>query len=114
MVSDYKELNEKVNIAIAEFGKENKVITKGFMQMHQTMDSDEALSPKVKELIALAIGVADRCEGCIAYHTKRAFDCGASRAELIEAVGVSVFMGGGPALVYASMALQAINDFDKS
>ena len=113
MESSYVELNKKLNELITDFGKENAGITKGFMQMHKTMEKETALSPKMKELIALAIGVASRCDGCIAFHTKLALEHGATRDEIIEAIGVSVFMGGGPALVYASLALKALNDFEE-
>lgn len=113
MESNYVELNKQLSALIAEFGKENAGITKGFMQMHKTMEDKEGvLSPKMKELMALSIGIAARCEGCIAFHTPKALEYGATRAEFIEAIGVSVFMGGGPALVYASMALKALNDFE--
>lgn len=113
MESSYVELNEKLYALIADFGKENAGITKGFMQMHKTMEEETALSPKMKELMALSIGVASKCDGCIAFHMKLALEHGASRAEIIDSIGVSVFMGGGPALVYASLALKALNDFDK-
>ena len=85
---------------------------RGFMQMHKTLDSEGGLSPKIKELMAIAIAVVRQCEGCIAYHINRALNCGATHTEITETIGVSVFMGGGPALVYASMALKALKDFE--
>ena len=113
MESNYKELNKKINALVAEFGKENAGILKGFMQMHHTMKTKGALDQKTKELMALAIGVAIRCDGCIASHIQQALEYGASRTEIIETIGVAVYMGGGPALVYASLALKALNDFEE-
>ena len=112
MESNYKELDRQLNSLLAEFGKENQDIMRGFMQMHKTLDSEGALSPKTKELIAIAIAVVSQCEGCIAYHINRALNCGATHTEITETIGVSVFMGGGPSLVYASMALKALKDFE--
>ncbi len=112
MEKNYKELNERINSLLAEFGKENQGIMRGFMQMHKTMDNSGTLSPKTKELMAIAISVVKQCEGCIAYHINRALKCGATRSEITETIGVSVFMGGGPSLVYASIALKALGDFE--
>ncbi len=62
---------------------------------------------KNKELIALAIGVTQRCSGCIGFHTKALQKLGATRQELEEMLGIAVYMGGGPALMYAAETLDA-------
>jgi AhpD family alkylhydroperoxidase len=72
---------------------------------------DGALSAKTKELIALAIGIAARCDGCIAYHARAAVDKGVTRAEAVEMMEVAIQMGGGPSSVYAGQALQAFDAF---
>jgi AhpD family alkylhydroperoxidase len=84
---------------------------KGFAQMGKATYTDGALSAKVKELIALSIGVSLRCDGCIAAHTKSAMDHGASREEIAEAVATAIHMGGGPSMVYAGEALRAYDQF---
>ena len=58
-------------------------------------------------LIALAIGVSQHCSGCIGFHVKALLKLGATRAELEEMLAVSVYMGGGPSLMYAAEALKA-------
>jgi AhpD family alkylhydroperoxidase len=83
----------------------------GFGQIHKAAMSDGELPTKTKELIALAIGVTSRCEGCIALHTYDALKAGATPAEVHEALGVAIMMGGGPAAVYASEALEAVEQF---
>ncbi len=65
----------------------------------------------MKELIALAIGISVRCDGCISYHVHDALEAGASREEIVETIGVSILMGGGPDVVYSSQALKALNEF---
>ena len=67
--------------------------------------------PKTKELIALAIGVAVRCDDCIAFHVKAAVDHGASREEILETLGMAIYMGAGPSAMYASHALGAYTQF---
>ena len=84
----------------------------GFGQLHRHAVADGALSTKVKELIALGIGIAARCDGCIAYHVHDALKAGATRKEIIEAIGVAILMGGGPAAVYGAEAFEALNQFE--
>jgi AhpD family alkylhydroperoxidase len=69
--------------------------------------AEGAVSAKHKELIALAIGISQRCSGCIGFHTKALVRLGCSRAELEEMLAVCVYMGGGPSLMYAAEALAA-------
>ncbi|MHB1101923.1 MAG: carboxymuconolactone decarboxylase family protein [Devosia sp.] len=81
----------------------------GFRALAQGAIKAGALDPKMKELIALAIGVSSRCEGCLAYHAKAAAAYGATREEVAEAIGVAVYMGGGPSAIYGSEALAAFD-----
>lgn len=84
---------------------------KGFAAMHAAAYAEGTLSPKVKELIALAIAVADRCDGCIASHARGAVRCGATPEEVAEMLAVTIAMGGGPATVYAPRAWEAYLEF---
>jgi AhpD family alkylhydroperoxidase len=70
-----------------------------------------ALSTKTKELIALGISVATRCEGCIAFHAEAAVRQGASREEVLETMGMAIYMGAGPSVMYAAQALEAFDQF---
>jgi AhpD family alkylhydroperoxidase len=70
-----------------------------------------ALDTKTKELMALAIGVAARCDGCIAFHTYDALRAGATEAEILEVLGVAVLMGGGPSVMYATHVIEAMQEF---
>ncbi|MPM56953.1 hypothetical protein SDC9_103770 [bioreactor metagenome] len=70
-----------------------------------------ALDAKTKELIALAIGVATRCDGCIGFHAKALARLGATKAEVHETLGVAVYMGGGPSAMYAANAGAAFDEF---
>jgi AhpD family alkylhydroperoxidase len=65
------------------------------------------VSTKHKELIALAIGITQHCSGCIGFHVKALLKLGCTRQELEEMLSVCVYMGGGPALMYAAEALKA-------
>ncbi|AKJ63339.1 carboxymuconolactone decarboxylase family protein [Kiritimatiella glycovorans] len=77
-------------------------------QLHKALMTEGALSEKQKELIALAIGVAVRCEPCIYLHTRDCLKAGASREEIMEAAQTAVMMQGGPAFTYLPKVLHAL------
>ncbi|MEN9206923.1 MAG: carboxymuconolactone decarboxylase family protein [Gloeomargarita sp. GMQP_bins_44] len=81
---------------------------KGFYALSRAATTPGALDTKTKELIALAIAVALRCDGCIGFHTRAVLQAGATPQEIMEALGVAVLMGGGPVLMYAAHALDAL------
>jgi AhpD family alkylhydroperoxidase len=81
------------------------------MAMHKAAMEEGALEVKVKEMMALSISIASRCDGCIASHAKAALRAGATREELIETINVALMMGGGPAVIYGTQALSAVDEF---
>jgi AhpD family alkylhydroperoxidase len=84
-------------------------VMKAFSGMAQAALQTKALDTKTKELIALAIGVVVRCDDCIAFHAKAALEQGASREQVMEALGMAIYMGAGPAVMYASHAIEAFD-----
>ncbi len=84
-------------------------ITRAFGGMFQKLMGEGALSAREKELIALAIGMAVRCEACIYAHTEKAVNAGATREQLLELAGVLVTMQGGPGYVYVPKLLDALD-----
>ena len=75
------------------------------------MDSDGELSPKIRELIALAIAISKQCDGCVASHARGAARRGATAQEVAETVGVAIMMNGGPATVWGPRAYAAFQEF---
>jgi len=85
----------------------------GFSAMAGAATKPGALDTKTKELMALAIGVATRCDGCIGFHMEALVKLGATREEVEETVGMAVYMGGGPALMYGADAMLAFDQFSE-
>lgn len=83
-----------------------------FSQLHAGGASPGVLDAKTKELIALAIAVTVRCDGCIAFHTHDALKAGATREEIMDALGVAILMGGGPSMIYSTHVVDALNQFE--
>jgi AhpD family alkylhydroperoxidase len=114
MVTNYPDHDRHVRKMMGDLGKEDPKVMSAFMQLHAAGSSDSALSAKVKELIALAIGVTVRCDGCIAFHVKDALKAGANHDEIVDAIGVAILMGGGPSVVYGAQALTALKQFEEA
>ena len=79
----------------------------GFTTLYRASMAEGVLSVRHKELIALAIGISDRCVDCIGFHLQGAVKAGATRDEIAETISVAVMMGGGPAYMYGVKALEA-------
>jgi AhpD family alkylhydroperoxidase len=109
---DHTDLMSHINSNLAEFRKSQPAATQSFNQLAQAALAPGALNAKQKELIALAIGVSQRCSGCIAFHTKALRKLGATRQEIDEVLSICVYMGGGPSLMYAAEALSAWGQLD--
>lgn len=86
-------------------------VYRGFGELHSAAFADGALDVRTKELIALAIGVAEGCDGCIASHAQAAARAGATREEAAEAIGVTFLMQGGPATIHGPRAFDAFCEF---
>jgi AhpD family alkylhydroperoxidase len=111
MSKSYVEITESINRGIAELRKAAPDALSGFTAMARGAMKAGALSERHKELIALAIGVAGRCDGCIGFHAKALVRLGATREEVMETLAVAVYMGGGPSLMHAAEAVQAFDEF---
>lgn len=83
----------------------------GYAELSKAAMTDGALERKTKELIALAIGVVEHCDGCIASHAQGAARAGATEQEVAEAIGVTFMMHGGPATVWGARAFDAFVEF---
>jgi AhpD family alkylhydroperoxidase len=112
MIEGYPNLLKDVHKTMAALGKEAPDTMAGFIQLHHAGTSDGVLSAKIKELIALAIGITVRCNSCIAYHVHDAVKAGATYDEVLDTIGVAIMMGGGPAVVYGAQALEALKQFE--
>ena len=113
MDKQYPAYYKQLTGLMGSLGKEIPNTMAEFGELHKQSMMDGVLSAKVKELIALAIAITVRCDGCIAYHVHDALHAGATRPEIVESIGVAVMMGGGPSTIYGSEALLALDQFEK-
>ncbi len=108
---DHVSLIKNINESLGPFRKSQSEALLGFSQLARASMAEGAVSAKHKELIALAIGITQHCSGCVGFHVKALRKLGCTREELEEMLSVCVYMGGGPALMYAAEALKAWDEF---
>lgn len=111
MTKTYQQLTRDISANLVPLRKSVPQVMAGFSEMGRAAMADGAIDEKTKELVALAIGVAMRCDGCIGFHSKALARLGASVAEVHETLGIAVYMGGGPSAMYAANAVAAFNEF---
>ena len=111
--SSYAALTREISGQLAALRGDLPDVMKSFGDLSKASMASGALSEKTKELIALALGVAAHCEGCLGFHAKALVRLGATRAEVEEALAVAVYMGGGPSLMYSASAMAAFAEFAK-
>jgi AhpD family alkylhydroperoxidase len=108
----YQELIAKVGKYGAELEKGNPEGMASFHAFARAVSKTGALDAKSKKLIALGIAVAVHCDACIAVHTRGSLEAGATKDQVVEALGVAVLMGGGPAYAYATHAVEAMEQLE--
>ena len=110
MSKSFVQITTDVSKALATLRKEIPDTMQGFGAMAKNSLQDGALTELQKELISLAIAVTQRCDACIGFHVKALIRLGATRAQIMETLGVCAYMGGGPALMYAAEAVRAYEE----
>jgi AhpD family alkylhydroperoxidase len=111
MHKQWPQMADELNPLVAALRTAQPDVMKGFGQMAQAALKTAALDTKTKELIALAISVAVRCDACITYHAKAAVKAGATDDEIAECMGMAIYMGAGPSVMYAAQALEAVGQW---
>ena len=111
MTKDYGAITRSISTSLRSLRRNTPDVMTGFDALADAAMRDGELDKIAKELIALAIGVAGHCDGCIGFHVKALVKLGATRRAIEEALGVAVYMGGGPSLMYAADAIAAYDQF---
>jgi AhpD family alkylhydroperoxidase len=113
MEKSYSDITKRISADLKKLRNDIPDTMQAFSALAKAATRDGALDKKTKELIALAIGIATRCDGCIGFHTETLVRLGATRQEVEETLGMAVYMGGGPSLMYAADAISAFEQFQQ-
>lgn len=108
---DWQAFMDDIVADISTLSPEIPDTVRGFNAMGAAAKKSGALDEKTKEIMALGIAIATRCDSCIGFHIKSLVRLGLTREELCEALAMAVYMGGGPSYAYSAKALKAYDTF---
>lgn len=109
----FRDLTQGVSASLASLRASTPAVMKSFGDLGHAATTSGVLDRKTKELIALAVSVAARCDPCIGFHMQTLVKLGVTRQEIDETLGVTTYMGGGPSLMYAANAINAFEEFSR-
>lgn len=112
--NNFRELTQSVSAGLATLRTSTPEVMKSFNELGRAATAGGVLDRKTKELIALAVSVAARCDPCIGFHMQTLVKLGVTRQEIDETLGVTTYMGGGPSLMYAASAIAAFDEFSRA
>jgi AhpD family alkylhydroperoxidase len=110
----FRDLTQSISAGLSGLRTSTPEVMKSFSELGRAATATGVLDEKTKELIALALSVASRCDPCIGFHTRTLVKLGATRQEIDETLGVTTYMGGGPSLMYAANAIAAFDEFARA
>ncbi|MGA7710823.1 MAG: carboxymuconolactone decarboxylase family protein [Rhizomicrobium sp.] len=111
MHKDWPQMASELSLALKEVRTGLPDTMKAFSALARAALEPKALDSKTKELLALGIAVATRCDACITFHAEAAVKLGASRDEVMETMGMAIYMGAGPSVMYAAQAVEAFDQY---
>jgi AhpD family alkylhydroperoxidase len=109
-MNDWNAYRGDLTKTLGEVGRINPDVLKGYNQLSKAAPATPTLDAKTRELIALAVAVTTRCDGCIAVHSEAARKAGATKDEVVEALGVAIALNAGAALIYTARAFDAFTE----
>ena len=108
MMLDWNEYRQQIADTVREISTLSPDTVEGYQTLSGAGAKTGHLDAKTRELIAIAVAVTTRCDGCITVHTNAALKHGATREEIAEALGVAVALNAGAALIYSARAMDAV------
>lgn len=111
MSKNFHEIADGVVQGVGALHQADSATMDSFKGLAKAATASGSIDTKTKELMALAIGIAIHCDGCVAFHAKAAHRHGATRQDVVETIALAIYMGGGPAAVYGGDALAAYDEF---
>lgn len=111
MLNDWKTLVANNRQTSTLWEASNPKLLPAFGQLNAAQQGGGALDARTRELIALAVAVTTRCDGCIGAHAAAAQMAGVTHAEIGEALSVAIALNAGAAYIYSLRALDSFAEF---
>lgn len=107
-MQDWHAYRDQLLARVREYSTLSPQVVAGLRTLDAAPAASGKLDPKIHELVALAVAVTTRCDGCIAVHARKAVERGASTEEIVEVLGVAIALNAGAAMVYSAHVLDAV------
>lgn len=107
MMMDWNAYRDQINAAVRQMSTANPEIVRAYAGLSAANAKSKHMDAKTRELIALAVAVTLRCDGCINAHTDAAIKAGATKEEVVDALGVAIMVNAGAAMVYSARTMDA-------
>lgn len=91
IVEEFNEYRSKMNEKLLA---DNNKILKRIFNLDTNAFAEGALPKKTKELLGLGNSLVLRCDDCVRYHLEQCFKLNISKAEVVEALSISLLIGG--------------------
>jgi AhpD family alkylhydroperoxidase len=114
MMLDWNQYRAQLTAGVKEIRQLSPETVNGYVALSSAGQKADVLGAKTRELIALAVAVTLRCDGCITVHTEAAMRHGATREEIAEALGVAISVNAGAALVYSTRVMDAVKEYSST
>ncbi|GAB3359436.1 MULTISPECIES: carboxymuconolactone decarboxylase family protein [Giesbergeria] len=113
MMQDWNAYRDSLMSRIGDFANLSPDVLSGMKTIENSAAKNGKLEPKIHALIALAVAVTTRCDGCISVHAQKAVELGASNEEIAEALGTTILLNAGAALAYTARVFDTIEALPK-
>ncbi|MVW77826.1 carboxymuconolactone decarboxylase family protein [Bordetella sp. 02P26C-1] len=113
MMNNWTDTLTNLRKAAGALAESNPPVVAAYRGLNEALAKGQALDAKTRELIALAVAVTTRCDGCISSHAAAAHQAGATKEEVAEALGTAIALNAGAAYVYSARALEAFGEFQR-
>ena len=90
-VEEFNAYRERMN---ARLMQEDQKIIKRVFNLDTNAYMEGHLPVKTKELLGLGNSLVLRCDDCVKYHLQTCFELGISKEEVMEAMSISLLIGG--------------------
>src|SRR5579859_4754759 len=107
MMLDWNDYMKQLGATLGDMAAVSPDVVKGYQTISGAGKKTGKLDEKTRQLISLAVAVTTRCDGCITFHTDAAIKSGATKEEIVEALGVAIGMNAGAALIFSARVMDA-------
>ncbi|MBI5960715.1 MAG: carboxymuconolactone decarboxylase family protein [Chloroflexi bacterium] len=106
----YKDDSTSYDHMLSQLKQDMPKLGNGFEELQASAIATATLDAKIKNLTALAIAVMRGSQDAFELHVTNAVRAGATRAEIVEAIGMAMMLGGEPVAFNGGKALQFVEE----